>query len=601
MNKKTLGLIIISTVFAATFNSVSGNFDIVSNKEINKIDIAELQYYSLPPPLTVDMVLEETISRRMSVRSFLTDAVTNEELSTILWAAYGFNDNGERNIFSPDGTFSTIIYVIRNDATYKYVPSNHSLSLYVSGNYLHLGQYTSPIKFGLVWDMNISSNETKAMAEIGMIGQNIYFDANALNLGVVTTGMYVDDLYQLGLPANEKPAIIMPLGHPSTSYDFTYNPPPASNLPLITNNSKSLADALNDRTYAETWYDIPLSIREQSQLLWASYGTSYLYDNLNNKRHRTLPSAIGYYPYKIFAVNHSGVYEYLPNTHSSTDVVFGDRRILVNSSIESGSIIVPSSPFILIPCLDINIGVPQYQSFWYYEVGAILHNILIEATALNLSANAIYNISDISGLRSALGISSQTNLIPLAVIPAGNACLNKDNLPISNLSSQWNFISLPFNHSINKSDVIVNYANENYSWNTAVSNNWVSDYVFGWNRAGQSYTFNDVFQPGYGYWIYAYEPCVLWVENITLQTDSYVTDLYINWNTVGVPHSEDVSKTSMVVNDFSWGDAVSTGIISDYVFGWNRETQSYFFADTFEPGESYWLYAYQSSILIRST
>ena len=69
------------------------------------------------------------------------------------------------------------------------------------------------------------------MAEIGMIAQNVYFDANALDLATITTGMSVNDLYELDLPSNEKPEIIMHLGHPPTPYDFTYNPLPQSNLP----------------------------------------------------------------------------------------------------------------------------------------------------------------------------------------------------------------------------------------------------------------------------------------------------------------------------------------------------------------------------------
>ena len=144
--------------------------------------------------------------------------MTDEEVSTILWAAYGYTDSGNRSIFSSNGIYSTIIYVIRSDATYKYIPENHSLSLFKTGNYLTIGLYDSaPIKFGLVWNTSITPDEMEGMAEIGMIGQNIYFDANALDLGTVTTGMGVTELTQLGIPANEKPEIIMPSWTPCFS------------------------------------------------------------------------------------------------------------------------------------------------------------------------------------------------------------------------------------------------------------------------------------------------------------------------------------------------------------------------------------------------
>ncbi len=313
--------------------------------------------------------------------------------------------------------------------TYKYVPENHSLSLFKSGNYLHLGQYTSPIKFGLVWDMNAESDELIGMADIGMICQNIYFDTNALDLGIVTTGMYVEDLYELGIPSNDKPEIIMPLGHPSSPYDFTYDPLPESNLPQAQDNTLSLAEAINNRHIVNSWDNMPLSLLEESQLIWSSYGYSYLYDNLNNKRHRTLPSAIGIYPFKIFAANHSGVYQYSPNTHSITETVQGDQRDEINNCIDPNDILLTSASWIIVPFLDTNLGGSQYQRFWYYENGAIINNVLLETAALNLSANVIYDITDEAGLRSALGISSQPNLQPLSVIPVGNPFTTPNSPP----------------------------------------------------------------------------------------------------------------------------------------------------------------------------
>ncbi len=422
MTKIIFGILICAILIFAAVLPVTGKQHIIKTKDVIENFNVIIDDYPLPPPISVDMVLEESICRRMSVRYFTGEAVTDEELSTILWAAYGYTENGSRSIFNPDGTYSTIIYVIRSDATYKYVPEDHSLSLFKNGNYLHLGLYTSPIKFGLVWDKNVESDEMRGMADIGMIGQNIYFDANALDLGTVTTAMYADDLYQLGLPSNEKPEIIMPLGHPSSPYDFIYDPLPVSNLPAVINNTLSLEDAINNRLIVNMWDDIPLSLLEESQLFWSSYGYSYLMDHASNppKRHRTVPSAIAYYPFKIFAANHNGVYQYLYSSHSVTEILQGDQREEIKNCVEYNNIMIDTASFIIIPCLDTNIGVPQYQTFWDYENGAIIHNVLLEATALDLSANVIYDITNEAGLRSALGISSQTNLLPLSVVPVGN-------------------------------------------------------------------------------------------------------------------------------------------------------------------------------------
>ena len=250
--------------------------------------------------------------------------------------------------------------------------------------------------------------------------RTLYFDANALDLGTVTTGMYVEELNDLGIPSNEKPEIIMPLGHPSSPYDFTYNPLPPSNLPPVEDNTYSLEDAINNRSIVNTWDDKPLSLLKQSQLMWGSYGYSYLWDNVNNKRHRTLPSGIGYYPFKIFTADSSGVYQYFYNSHSTTEILQDDQREEIKNCVEYNDILLETASFIIIPCLDTNIGGSQYQRFWYYENGAIIHNILLEAAALDLHSNVIYDITNEAGLRTAIGIPTQTNLIPLSVVPVGN-------------------------------------------------------------------------------------------------------------------------------------------------------------------------------------
>ena len=417
-------LLIFTTVLPVTGKlNKSGTEDLLENLNIF------LNEYPLPPPLSLDMVLEESFCRRMSVRSFTEESVTDEELSTILWACYGLTENGNRSIFNPDGTYSTIIYVIKSEATYRYVPENHSLSLFKSGNYLHLGQYSSPIKIGLVWEIDAESDELRGMIDIGMICQNIYFDAVSLGLGTVTTGSYVEDLYQLGIPPNEKPEIIMPLGRPNITYNFSYAPLPEQNLPQAVNNTLSLEDAINNRLIKNKWDNIPLSLLEESQLIWSSYGYSYLFDNVNNKRHRTLPSSWAIYPFKVIAANHSGVYQYSPASHSISELVQGDQRQKIKNYVVSNNITIASASWIIIPFLDTNLGGTQYQKYWYYELGALVNNILLETAALNLSANVIYGISDETGLRSALGLSSHPNLRPLSVIPVGNPFSSSNNPP----------------------------------------------------------------------------------------------------------------------------------------------------------------------------
>lgn len=88
----------------------------------------------LPPPEHVNMPLEEAICRRMSVRAFTAEAIGEQQLSTLLWHAYGVID-GQRTIHPVAATYGLHIYVLMEDAAYRYDPENHSLDLFRRGDY----------------------------------------------------------------------------------------------------------------------------------------------------------------------------------------------------------------------------------------------------------------------------------------------------------------------------------------------------------------------------------------------------------------------------------------------------------------------------------
>jgi hypothetical protein len=140
---------------------------------------------------------------------------------------------------------------------------------------------------------------------------------------------------------------------------------------------------------------------------------------------------------------------------------------------------VTSAPWIIIPCLDTNIGQSTYEQFWYYEVGAITHTVFLEAAALNLGANIITGIADENGLRSALGISSQTNLVPWAVIPVGRS--SSDNRPeIPDLSgpSSGNAGTL-YNYTMSTTDPDGDDVYYWIDWGDNTNSGWIGSYASG--------------------------------------------------------------------------------------------------------------------------
>jgi hypothetical protein len=90
---------------------------------------------TLPPPRSIDMSFEQTLFRRVSIREYTNETITDQDLSTILYNAMGQRPDGTRTNPGHNGTFSTVLYVLREDAAYTYNPTNHSLVLYKTGDW----------------------------------------------------------------------------------------------------------------------------------------------------------------------------------------------------------------------------------------------------------------------------------------------------------------------------------------------------------------------------------------------------------------------------------------------------------------------------------
>ncbi len=233
-------------------------------------------------------------------------------------------------------------------------------------------------------------------------------------------------------------------------------------------------------------------------------------------------------------------------------------------------------------------------------------NDILYLAALTIHAGnqgTLYTIDTTTGIATSVGMigTELTELVGFAIPYASGP--SPQDVMITALEANWNLVSLPFNVSLPKANITVNYGGTNYSWADAVTYGYVNDVVFGWDRVGQSYNFANTFVPGDGYWMYAYYDCELWVDNITIVPDEYVTSLEQNWNLMGVPSVQNLDKVNITVNyggtDYSWADAVTNGYVNDVVFGWDRGGQSYNFANMFIPGDGYWMYAYFDCILKR--
>ena len=169
------------------------------------------------------------------------------------------------------------------------------------------------------------------------------------------------------------------------------------------------------------------------------------------------------------------------------------------------------------------------------------------------------------------------------------------------MSENWNLITIPVNDTIHKTKIKVNYLGLNHSWQDAIDNNTILDFVYKWNVTNQNYEFADVLVPGECYWMYAFESCTLWIDSKVNIVDEFKIEILSNWNLVGLPHVTQIDKNDLkiIYNDtiFTWPQAVDSGIILDFIYSWDVSSQAYVLTDFLIPNRGFWIYAYFNCFL----
>jgi SagB-type dehydrogenase family enzyme len=180
--------------------------------------------------------LEETIVTRRSIREFSDRPLTLQELSQILWSAQGVTSRwGGRAAPSagalfPIDTFVAVGNVESLEAgVYRYNVKEHALEKTFSGDVRkELAEASLKQDFISVAPVSVvlaavyeritvkygRRGHRYTDIEIGHIGQNIYLQAEALNLATVAVGAFHDDEVKRAIRISAaEPIYIMPIGH----------------------------------------------------------------------------------------------------------------------------------------------------------------------------------------------------------------------------------------------------------------------------------------------------------------------------------------------------------------------------------------------------
>jgi SagB-type dehydrogenase family enzyme len=180
--------------------------------------------------------LEAALNRRESVREYTGAAVSNGDLSQLLWAAQGVRYSGaSRTAPSAGALYPLELYVLAGDVTglesglYRYRVAQHDLIQLsredlrrpladVALDQPQVKEAAAVIVLTAVVQRTAAKYGERALRyvhmEVGCAGQNIHLQAAALGLGTVFIGAFRDARLcrLLNLADGETPQAIFPVG-----------------------------------------------------------------------------------------------------------------------------------------------------------------------------------------------------------------------------------------------------------------------------------------------------------------------------------------------------------------------------------------------------
>ena len=183
----------------------------------------ELKTYTLPEPTkTGGMPLMDALNKRETSRNFTQKKLSKEQLSNLLWAAFGINrsESGKRTAPSARNCQEIDIYVVVTEGVFVYQATSNTLKQIFSGdirtltgtqefvkdaplNLLFVVDYTKTL------EKNKENAKVWAYADAGFISQNIYLFCASEGLGTVVRGLFDSEALAKKLNLNAQQEIIL--------------------------------------------------------------------------------------------------------------------------------------------------------------------------------------------------------------------------------------------------------------------------------------------------------------------------------------------------------------------------------------------------------
>ena len=235
-------LIVVAFALSACNNSEVTQ----TQSPLTKVDGEQLTYV-LPSPLTTGKVsVEQALQNRRSQRNYVDQAISAEQLGQLLWSAYGLTKpmpdrpalrGGLRTAASAGALYPFEIYVAVGNVKgieaglYKYISEEHKIVRLIDKDIREelcaaaLGQKMvkeapATIAYSAIYERMTKKygdrgRDRYVCMDLGHSAQNVYLQAEAMNLGTCAIGAFIDEKMAevLQLTAEEEPLYLMPIGY----------------------------------------------------------------------------------------------------------------------------------------------------------------------------------------------------------------------------------------------------------------------------------------------------------------------------------------------------------------------------------------------------
>lgn len=215
---------------------------------------AQNEIIKLPEPkLKSSVSVEETMLNRRSVRDFKSDELSIEQISQILWAAYGITKEmtspskvrgGLKTAPSAGALYPLEIYVVVGKVNglekgiYKFLPEGHSImKMYdqdvrkelaeAALNQEFIKQAPISLFYSAVYSRTTSKYRQRGRdryvcMDLGHSAENVCLQVVAMGLGTCAIGAFEDRMVRnvIMIPDEEEPLYIMPIGYPEGESSF---------------------------------------------------------------------------------------------------------------------------------------------------------------------------------------------------------------------------------------------------------------------------------------------------------------------------------------------------------------------------------------------